>query len=856
MQPLQIYSVIPKLPKSLEPLRELAGNFLFAWNDEIRNLFARIDPDLWEESRTNPVWFLNHLPQSRIEEIAADKMFLDELESARKQLKEYLAAKKSAAPFPGSKSGRPVVAYFSLEFGVSAGLPIYSGGLGILAGDHLKSASDLNLPLCGVGLTYKHGYFRQYLTPDGWQQEKYPNYDNEQFPLELVRDESGSTLKVGLDLGGQPLMFRIWRADIGRVPLYLLDTNISENPDHLRQISSQLYGGGLEMRLWQEILLGIGGVKALERMGLDPSIIHMNEGHSAFAGLERIRVFMAEHDLSLEAAIEAVASSSVFTTHTPVPAGNDRFPQELIQPYFEKYAQDMGLAFKVLLALGRENPRDDAEHFCMTVLALRLSRFNNGVSELHGHVSRDMWKRVWPQYPTEDVPIGSITNGVHQPSWVADEMAVLYDRYLGSGWREEADCQAVWKTAGEIPDAELWRTHERLRERLVDFVRHRLKKQLKAKGARTAEIEAADDVLDPHALTIGFARRFATYKRANLLLRDKERLVRLIGNREKPVQFIFAGKAHPRDTEGKKLIQELIQLCQQKDCRASMVFLEDYDMEVAAYMTQGCDVWLNTPRPPLEACGTSGMKAMANGVLNVSTLDGWWAEAFRSDYSLGWSIGRGEVYDDHEYQDFVESQTLYRILEDNVVSAFYDRSHGNMPRKWITKMKRGLLELGPVFNSHRMVMDYYEKAYLPSYENVRALARNDFAPAKELAAWRMEVMTEWDNVRIREVRSESEERLFTGEPMELEAEVSLGGLGPEDVSVEVYSGALDQAGHFAGRVITPMKHVKPIEDGRHVFKGMVSPGEPGRFGLTLRILPKHPLLLDPHSLGLIRWAEG
>jgi starch phosphorylase len=414
----------------------------------------------------------------------------------------------------------------------------------------------------------------------------------------------------------------------------------------------------------------------------------------------------------------------------------------------------------------------------------------------------------------------------------------------------------VWKNAADIPDAELWRAHERLRESLVDFVRARLKKQLRAKGARAVEIEAADDVLDPQALTIGFARRFATYKRANMMLRDKQRLMKLLSDPKRPVQIIIAGKAHPRDNEGKKMIQELVELCKHPDCHNSMVFLEDYDMEVAGRMIQGCDVWLNTPRPPLEACGTSGMKAMVNGVLNLSTLDGWWAEAYRSDHSLGWSIGQGETYDDHEYQDFVESQTLYRIIEDNVAPSFYDRTRGNLPKRWVAKMKRGLLELGPVFNSHRMVAEYFEKAYLPSYENVRALAKDGFAPANELAAWRMDLMTKWDGVRIQHLDGEAAERTFTGEPVAVQAEVALGGLEPKDVSVEIYSGALDQSGQFAERHVTLMRHAKHLEEDRHLYKGEVIPDEPGRFGLTLRVLPCHPLLLDAHSLGLIRWAEG
>ena len=748
------------------------------------------------------------------------------------------------------------MAYFSFEFGISPCMPIYSGGLGILAGDHMKSCSDLNIPLTGIGLCYQQGYFRQYLTPDGWQQERYPTYDLELLPITPVKDDRGHPLTITVDLKGEPLAAQIWKAAVGRVDLYLLDTNIPANPPHFRQLTARLYGGDLEMRLRQEILLGIGGIKALEAMGLHPRVIHMNEGHSAFAGLERIRNYMTEHGQSFEAAQELVASSSVFTTHTPVPAGNDRFPPELIQPYFEPYARDMGLAFKVFLALGREDPRNDAELFCMTVLALKLSRFNNGVSKLHGKVSRNMWKRVWPQYPAPDVPIGAITNGVHAPSWVADDMAQLYDRYLGGNWREDPDCIRVWENAETIPDAELWRTHERLRERLVDYVRLRLRRQLLDKGARHKELMVADDVLDPQALTIGFSRRFATYKRADLLLKDTERFLKLVSHSERPVQFIFAGKAHPLDNEGKKIIQQLVQLCAQQTCRNSVVFIEDYDMEVASYMVQGCDVWLNTPRRPLEACGTSGMKAMANGVLNVSTLDGWWDEAYLADNSVGWGIGRGEDYEDPAYQDFVESQTLYKVLESEVIPEFYERSHGNLPRTWIAKVKRALAVLGPVYTAHRMVEDYAQNAYLPACEQYDALTRDGFAPARALAAWRMDIMTNWGHIQVRNVRDHDQDQVFVGEAVAVSAEVFLNGLSPSDVRVDVYAGPLDQDREFTSREAERMEHAGATDDGWQIYKGSITPDRPGRFGITVRVLPCHELLVDPHCLGLIRWADG
>ncbi|WP_461211286.1 alpha-glucan family phosphorylase [Desulfocurvus sp. DL9XJH121] len=854
MRPIQTYSVVPKLPKNLKPLWELAYNLWFSWNGRIADLFARIDARLWRESGGNPVAFINMLPQEALLDLSNDQMFLDRLHETLESLNGYLARSASAVDFKGRVEGQPVVAYFSFEFGLDRCLPIYSGGLGILAGDHLKSASDLNVPLVGVGLAYTQGYFRQYLTPDAWQNERYPVYDFEQMPMTLVEDEEGRPLRFPLDVRGQEVRVQVWKVAVGRVSLFLMDTNFADNPPEVRELTTRLYGGDLEMRLKQEILLGIGGIKALKVLGVAPSVIHMNEGHSAFAGLERIRIFMRENGLSFEAASELTASSCVFTTHTPVPAGNDRFPPDLMQRYFEGYARDMGIAFKVFLALGREDPRDDAEPFCMTVLALRLSRFNNGVSALHGKVSRNMWQRVWPQFPLEDVPIGSITNGVHHPSWVADDMALLYDRFLGSNWREDPDCDRIWKNAAVIPDSELWRTHERLRERLVDFVRLRLRAELKARGARYKELEAADDVLDPGALTIGFARRFATYKRANLLLQDKARLLSMISSTHRPVQFLFAGKAHPRDNEGKRLIQELVQLCRTPKCRNKMVFLSDYDMEVASYMVQGCDVWLNTPRVPLEACGTSGMKAMVNGALHCSTLDGWWAEAYRRDNSLGWAIGQGETYEDVEHQDFVESQTLYNLLENDLIPEFYERGHGNLPRNWIRRMKNALVSLGPVFNAHRMVEDYSRIAYAPALANFNDLAQDGYARAKALAEWRMEVMTRWHDVAVRNVEAREPGRVYVGEAVDVSCEVQLSGLRPEDVLVEIYSGGVDHEGAFTQRRTKAMEHQDATEDGWTRYIGRFKPSAPGRFGFSVRVLPNHPNLLDPHSLGLIRWA--
>ncbi|MDR2050230.1 MAG: alpha-glucan family phosphorylase [Deltaproteobacteria bacterium] len=852
MQPLCIFNVIPKVPVELESLWQIAHNYLFAWNSAIVDLFTYIDPDLWARSYGNPVWFLNHVEQSRYEELVADESYLRRLQIVLKILHEYQSA-PSKYHLEGQEPGQPVVAYFSLEFAVALCLPIYSGGLGVLAGDHLKSASDLNLPLVGIGLAYRNGYFRQYMTPDGWQQERYPDYDFEQMPMRLALTPEGERAVVRLQIGERVLAAQIWECRVGRIPLYLMDSNISENPVDFRAVTARLYGGDAEMRLWQEMLLGMGGVRALEALGLRPQVIHMNEGHSAFAGLERIRSFMRNCNLSYEAAVELTSAGSVFTTHTPVPAGNDRFSPDLMYKYFSSYAQDMGLAFKVFMALGREDPYNDGEPFCMTVLALRLSRFNNGVSLLHGKVSRHMWNRIWPQYPEDDLPIGSITNGVHVPTWIGMEMGLLFDRFLGPTWREENSNPKIWKRVETIPDNEIWRAHERQRAALIDFVRLRFKNQLLAQGVRSSELQASEGILNPDALTIGFARRFATYKRANMLLMNKEELLKIVGNSDRPVQFVFAGKAHPKDNEGKQLMKEIIRTFRQPEFRDKMVFLEDYDMEVAQYMISGCDIWLNNPRRPLEACGTSGMKAMFNGVLQLSSLDGWWDEAWKPDNSLGWAIGKGEEYDDFEYQDLVELQTLYKVLGVDIIPEFYQRQNG-VPRAWTARMKNALIELGPFFNSNRMVLDYMNQAYIPSFSNNLDLQKDNFRVSRELSEWRMGILTRWSNVRIGNVKSTSQKMLFVGDRIRVSADIFPAGIPLENLQVEIYAGKLNQDNNFISRDIVSMRPEGEMRDGWQSYSGEMPAGKTGRYGLSVRALPLHHLLPYRYS-GLIHWAN-
>ncbi len=850
MKPKREYRIVPRLPQELEQLRPLANNLLFSWRAEIRDLFKRLDPGLWSQTGHNPVALLGLVSQARLNELARDQSFLGQLNRVYQESARYLSQPRvrSSDYLPEAQLQ---VAYFSAEFGLSACLPIYSGGLGILAGDHLKSASDLNMPLAAVGLLYQEGYFRQYLSADGWQMETYPVNDFDNMPITLMRDDSGRPLQVSVKFKNEPVQIYVWRVDVGRVPLYLLDTNVQDNSPEIRQTTAQLYGGDREMRLRQEIVLGIGGVRALKAVGLDPTVIHMNEGHSAFCALERINILRKEKGLSFDAAREVVQASTVFTTHTPVPAGNDVFDPGLVRAYFEDYAKELGINFKVMLGYGRMNPRDENEPFGMTPLALRLSAHANGVSRLHGQVSRAMWQPVWPHNPVEDVPIDYVTNGIHVPTWISREMSELFDRYLGTNWSEDPDNESLWGQVENIPTTELWRIHTRCREQLVGFTRRRLGDQLNLRGAADAEVRSAIEVLDPDALTIGFARRFATYKRATLLFRDPDRLAGILNNPEHPVQIIIAGKAHPQDNEGKAFIKTIIHLSRQERFRKKVVFLEDYHIHTAQLLLAGADVWLNTPRRPLEACGTSGMKALANGALNLSVLDGWWDEGYKRDY--GWAIGHGEVYNDTETQDEIESRDLYNLLEKEVVPLFYQKGGDNIPRGWVAKMRAGLRHLVPVFNSHRQVQEYNERYYIPCARRHEELRRSDLAGAKDLAVWRQKLMTGWQGVAVLETWSTDGQEALVGDRIEVVAKVRLGGLSPEDVSVEAYFGPLDHHGEFVERDTQVLDLVSSNGDVFE-FRNTIVTSKTGKFGYTVRVTPSLHRLENRFSMGLLTWA--
>ena len=854
MKPVSTFTVQPILPEALRPLLRIAYNLRWSWDHAAIDLFRRLDRDGWERCNRNPVLLLGTLQQSVLNAAAEDPSFLAHQRGVTEKLDSYLSGEGSwyRREF-GAQNGFSV-AYFSAEFGITECLTIFAGGLGVLAGDHLKASSDLGLPLVGVGLLYQQGYFRQYLNAAGWQQEAFEKNDFHTLPIKLV----GNAV-VRVELPDGIVSARVWRANVGRIQLFLLDTDIPENSPAHRAITNQLYGGDTEARLRQEILLGIGGYRMLEALGIRPNVFHMNEGHSAFLALEHVLRLMDDRHLSFEEARHLASASLIFTTHTPVPAGHDYFSPGMMDHYFSSYWERFGVSRNEFLALGRQDAGNGNEEFCMTVLALRLASFSNGVSQLHGQVSRAMWRHIWNGVPEAEIPIGHVTNGVHFRTWVSNEMNQLYDRYLGPKWREEPADANLWKQAESIPPAELWRTHERRRERLVSQARHRLRAQLIRRGASKTAIDAADEVLNPDALTIGFGRRFATYKRATLLLRDPERLARILNDAARPVQIIYAGKAHPKDHSGKELIKGVVDLAAMPEFRRKLVFLENYDMAVARSMVQGCDVWLNTPLRPEEASGTSGMKALANGVLNVSILDGWWDEAWsmgkQCDNDVGWAIGNGESYGDRDEQDQLEADALYDLLEREIVPEFYERRSDGIPAKWVVRMKRSIGTLCPEFNMHRMVMQYVNRYYVVANGRFERLQSDNALRVRNLADWQARVRAAWPGISV-ESAERSLMEIHLGEPMSITASVFLNGLSPNDVQMELLAGPLNGDGEITDITIVPMIAGERDESGNHIFGATLTPSSrSGLHGYAVRVLPRHEDILGPFIPELISWAK-
>ena len=842
MRALHSFTVRPQLPEALEPLYELAMNLRWSWDERTRDLFRWVEPEEWERTGGDPVAVLARVTHERLAELTEDpafKVFMGEVHS---DLTRYL---QSDLWFQ-DRTDSPLrsVAYFSPEFGISEALPQYSGGLGVLAGDHLKAASDLGVPLVGVGLLYRQGYFRQTLDVVGWQREVFPDLDPHAMALRPAEADL-----VTVDLADRKLAARIWRADVGRVRLYLLDADVDENGPEEVDVTDRLYGGGPEHRIRQEILLGIGGVRALAAVGEPTQVFHSNEGHAGFLGLERLRVLVVENGLSFEDALEAVRAGSVFTTHTPVPAGIDRFPAEMMDHYFSGWAEECGIGMDALMALGHEpdEPRDAP--FNMAVMGLRLSGRANAVSKLHGRVSRAMFSSLWPDVPEDEVPIGSVTNGVHAATWTSAEMNSFLSRAVQPAWWDAPE--AAWDRLSDVSDDELWRIREQSRDNLVATVRSRLRLSVMNQGGNDADAAWTEDVLDPRVLTIGFARRFATYKRADLLLSDPDRLKALLLSEDRPVQMVFAGKAHPADDAGKELIRRVATFAADRDVRHRFAFVEDYDMSVARALTQGADVWLNTPRRPMEACGTSGMKASLNGGLNCSVADGWWDECFGGDN--GWAISSAEAETDLGRRDGAEAATLFALLERQIVPMFYERNGDIVPHRWVSRVRASLRSLGPFTPASRMVRDYVEEVYEPEAARTNALGADTYAGARRLAGWKTRVRAAWPDVRVTGVTSVPV-NAHLGTTQRVEAVVVLGKLGPDDVAVQLMHGHVGHNDELEDPVRETMSPTDPPGEGMQRFVGEFDCTSPGRYGFTVRVLPSNPDLEWPSDIGLATWA--
>lgn len=854
VKPVTRISVMPNLPPELSRLRDLAYNMRFSWDHATVGLFRRLDNNLWIETNYNPVWMLGLIKQERLQEVQADPSFMASLDRVWNSFTAYMDNPKSWYRTHYGDFTIPYIAYFSMEFGLAACFRNYSGGLGILSGDHLKSASDLDLPLVGVGLLYQEGYFEQYLNSGGYQQELYPINDYPNLPVQPVLNDKGERLVIEVPLGDKTLKALAWKVQVGRVTLYLLDANHPDNSADFRDITDRLYGGDRRIRIQQEILLGIGGIRLLKAIGIDPKVVHMNEGHSAFLALERTRILMEENPgLTFEEAKNIIATSVVYTIHTPVPAGLERFGYDLIDEYFAWMWKALGLTRPQFHDLGRET-MGNYDLFSLPVMALKFATRSNGVSKLHGEVSREMWRWMFPHVPEEEVPVEAVTNGIHVQTWLSLDFANLYDRYLPPEWREDSSDPTIWQNVKRIPDAELWNSHERRRERLVSFTRETLRKQLKFRGAPPNELAAAEEILNPDALTICFARRFATYKRATLIFSDLKRLANIVNNPECPVQFIFAGKAHPHDLPGKELIQRIVQVAAMPEFRHSIVFLENYDMKISSYMLQGTDVWLNTPRRPKEASGTSGMKVIYNGGLNASILDGWWAEAYEP--GVGWAIGAGEIYppEQADLQDEIEAKALYNLLENEIVPAFYNRGRDGLPREWIGMMKESIAQLAGYFSTQRMVREYAIDYYMPAYQRYAELTEHGIEQGIQYADWLQNVKVKWPQVKIVSVKT-SDQDMVVGAELGVEAIVNLGELRPEDVSVQLYSGPLTSRGEIVQGQAQNMT-VSSSANGTYVFKGSVVYKSSGERGLSVRVLPQHEDLANPFMTGLITWADA
>ena len=845
-------TVNPQLPKRISKLATVANNLWWSWNTEFLRLFQRIDMDLWEQSNKNPVKFLKHVSQEKLEDAAKDVTFLKEYDKIVEEFEDYMNSKNTwfSKNYPEEKGD--LIAYFSAEYGLDQTIPIYSGGLGILSGDHLKSASDLGIPLVAVGLLYKDGYFNQKIDGEGQQQCEYNEIDLYDLPINPVKNEVGEDLIIYVKFPKRRLYLKVWSINVGRIKLYLLDSDIEKNNPEDRDVTLKLYGGDQEMRIRQEIVLGQAGVELLTKyLKLNPTVYHMNEGHSAFLTLEIIKNIIAEKQVSFEVAKDITSSKTVFTTHTPVPAGNDIFPLDLVERYFKDFWPRLGLSREEFLKLGMKPVKELENGFNMGILALKIAGKKNGVSKLHGAVSRELFGDVWPNIAANESPIGYVTNGIHTCSWLAPKMKELYNQYLMPYWQDSMYQDKVWEKINTIPDEKLWNVHNERKAKLLKLVKENTTERLRRSGYSYEDINEIVSKINPNALTIGFARRFATYKRATLIFKDLERITQILNNADRPVQLIFAGKAHPADKEGQDLIKFIHQVSMMPQFKGKIFLLENYNIAMSRYLISGVDVWLNNPRRPMEASGTSGQKASVNGVINFSVLDGWWAEGYNQ--KNGWTIGNNSEYDSYEAQDQADSQSLYRTLEEKIIPTYYNRENSNIPQKWIGFMKNSILSTGGKYSTARMLVDYTNQYYMPLAKLTKKYYL-DIDTVAEYNGWKKDLYRNWKDIKITQTDNFDNITIDAGNKIEVGCEVELPNIDIENIEVEVYYGKILENGIVENVSIIPMELTDSDEEQRkYYFTAKIELTTGGNYGYTFRVMPKNEMLLDPANLDLVKW---
>ena len=847
-------TVNPQLPKRIEKITEISNNLWWSWNTEYLRLFKNIDPDLWEKCDKNPVKFLKAVDQERLEKVSKDIMFLKEYDRLAKEFDDYVTSKNTwfSNKYPENK--KDLIAYFSAEYGLDQTIPIYSGGLGILSGDHLKSASDMGIPLVAVGLLYKNGYFNQVIDAHGMQRPEYRDIDLYSLPINPVKDIDGNDLIVYIKFPKRRIYIKVWEVNVGRIKLYLMDSDIDLNNPEDRDTTARLYGGDQEMRIRQEIILGMGGVNLLRRLGLRPTIYHMNEGHSAFLNLELIKNTIKEQQVSFDVAKDIASSKTVFTTHTPVPAGNDIFPISLVEKYFKDFWPKLGLTREQFLKLGMKPGENLEQGFNMGIFALKIAGKKNGVSKLHGEVSRELFAEVWPNIAPSESPITYVTNGIHTCSWLSPRLKDLYNKYLIPYWQDNIHEDQVWEKIKNIPDDKLWKVHMERKQKLISIVKENVTRRLRREGMRYEDITEITSKLNPEALTIGFARRFATYKRATLIFKDLERITQILNDAERPVQIIFAGKAHPADKDGAELIRYIHELSMTPQFKGKIFLLENYNIEISSYLVSGVDVWLNNPRRPMEASGTSGQKASVNGVINFSVLDGWWAEGYNQ--KNGWTIGTNADYMSYEEQDRADSESMYYTLENKIIPTYYDKDRNGISKNWIEIMKNSIISTGGKYSTARMLVDYARKLYIPLC-NLTKTYYNNLDKVAEYNSWKQNMYANWKDIKIEQMENNVDDiTVDAGAQIEVRCCVTLPNIDSNSIRAEAYYGKFLENGAVQDVAIIPMKLERVDEENRkYYYVTKIDLNSGGNYGYTFRVMPQHEMLLDSENLDLVKWIE-